>query len=245
MSVKQAPQSPDYQGAAQQTGDASKSNVNQQTAANRPNQTNALGSQSQWSQDASGNWTQSSSLAPGLQSGANNLEGQIANQGPLGNGEDARNQAITGAYNQATSRLDPRFAQADEQLSSKLANQGLDPNSQAYRNAMLQQSQSKNDAYGSAMNSAIGQGTAAQQATFNENLQAQNAPYQQLQGLLGLGGQSGFNAAGQAQAPNYLGAALGQGQYNMDAWQASNQANADLWGGIGGLAKSFVPFGQM
>lgn len=238
MSSKQTPASPDYQGAAQQTGAASQANVNQQTQANRANQTNALGASTQWHQDPNtGQWTQTSSLGPGLQGAVTNLEGQVSSQGPLDNGTAARDQAITGAYNQATSRLNPQWAQSNEQLGARLANQGLDPSSQAYRNAMLAQSQAQNDAYGSAMNNAIGQGTAAQQATFNENLAAQNAPYQQLGQLFGFGGQSGYNAAGQAQAPDFLGAANSQGQYNMDAFKAQNEAATSNISGITNLMK--------
>lgn len=223
-----APAAPDYTGAAQLQGAASTGAVNQQTTANRPTQVNAFGS-SQWSMDPNGNWMQSNSLSPGLSATNNNLQMQAyANsQNGIGNGEDARNQAVTGAYNQATSRLDPQWAQSNEQLGSTLANQGLDPNSQAYRNAMLQQSQAKNDAYGSAMNSAIGQGTAAQQATFGENLQAQQLPYQQMGAMYGLSQPFGFNAAGQAQVPDYLQAAMATGGYNMQQYQIDQQRAAE------------------
>ena len=237
MSSKQAPASPDYQGAAQQTANSSQGAVNQQTLSNRANQTNVLGATSQWNQGPDGNWTQSSSLGSGLQGGVNNLEGQISSQGPLDTGTQARDQAIQAAYGQATSRLNPQWQQSNEQLSSNLANQGLDPSSAAYRNAMQQQGQAQNDAYGSAMNSAIGQGTAAQQATFNENLQAQDAPYQQLQQLFGLGGQSGYNAAGQGQAANYLGAAQDAGNYGLQAFQDNNQATASNVAGASNLLK--------
>ncbi len=43
----------------------------------------------------------------------------------------------------------------------------------------------------------------------------------------------GSNAA---QAPNYLGAATALGNYNMGAFQANQQANSGLWGGLGSLA---------
>lgn len=223
-----APAAPDYTGAAQLQGAASTGAVNQQTQANRPTQVNAFGS-SQWSMDPNGNWMQSNSLSPGLNATNQNLQMQAyANsQNGIGTGEDARNQAITGAYNQATSRLDPQWAQSNEQLNSTLANQGLDPNSQASRNAMLQQSQAKNDAYGSAMNSAIGQGTAAQQATFNENLQAQQLPYQQMGAMYGLSQPFGFNAAGQAQVPDYLQAAMAAGGYNMQQYMTDQQRDAE------------------
>lgn len=45
-----------------------------------------------------------------------------------------------------------------------------------------------------------------------------------------------------AQAPNLLGAANATGQYNMNAWQQEQAANAGLWGGIGQLAGTAAMF---
>lgn len=42
--------------------------------------------------------------------------------------------------------------------------------------------------------------------------------------------------SGAAQAPNYLGAATALGNYNMGAFQAQQQQNSGLWGGLGQLA---------
>lgn len=225
----------DFGQAAAAQGAAGQAATAQQTQANRPDQQGVLGG-IKWKQNPDGSWTQTTSLAPGLQGASNNLQNQIANQGPLDNGSAAREQAISGAYNQAVSRLNPQFAQSDQQMASTLANQGLDPNSQAYRTAMQRYGEQKNDAYNQALYSAIGQGTAAQQATFNENLAAQNNPYQQLGQLQGFAnGQPGFGAAGQAQPTPYLQAAEAAAGM-LDKTNAQNSQNgSDLASGTMGM----------
>lgn len=240
MGGKGAPPAPDYIGSAEAQGQSGQQAIAQQTQANRPNQNGPFGSVG-WTQDANGNWTQNTSLAPGLQGAANNLQVQIANQGPLDNGSAARDQAINAAYSQATSRLNPQFAQQDQLQASQLANEGLDPNSQAYRTQMQQYGQQKNDAYNQAMYSAIGQGTAAQQATFSENLAAQQNPYQQLGMLQGFAnGQPGFQAAGAYQPTQYLPASIASGDFGLQGAQANNQFFADTATGLGELGGAAV-----
>lgn len=229
-----------YQLAAEGQSDASQGLVNQQTWANRPNQNTDYGS-TNWSQDAKGNWTQNTSLNGALGAANQGLQAQAAaNAGhPMDNGTGARNQAITGAYNQATSRLDPQWGQRQEQLQSQLVNQGLDPSSAAAQQANAEFGRDRNDAYSSAMSGAIGQGTAAQQATFNENMQAQMAPYQQMSALHGLQQMPTFGAANLAQTPQYLQGAEAYNNYSQAANAQSNQQGADIASGaatIGGAA---------
>lgn len=254
---KSAGPPPDYANAAQQQAASSAQNVAAQTAQNRPDISTPFSTQS-WTIGPDGRPQFNVGLAGPLQGAASGLSGQAASAlsnplspslfGPVQTGDQARDQAITGAYNQATSRLNPQFAQAGEQLSSQLAGQGLDSNSQAYRNAMQQFSQQKNDAYTSALNSAIGQGTAAQQATFNENLAAQQAqianalrqretPLSELGTLQGFTSQTpGFNQAGQADPLQALNAAMATGNFNLQNAQQQQQQWADVLGAILGGA---------
>jgi hypothetical protein len=229
-----------YYDAAEKQGASSQQNTQAQTQANRPNQFTPFNS-SQWVQNPDGSWTQNTGLAPGLQGALFSLQGQAAQNAAQGfdNGSAARQQAIDAAYNQSTSRLDPRFNQAQEQLQTQLANQGLDPNSAAYRNAMQQFGQQRNDAYQGAMNSAIGQGTAAQQATFGENLAAQMAPYQQMQALFGFGQAPSFMGAGAAQATQYLPALLGMTNANISRQQMDNEASGAGWDAAGNAVGTF------
>lgn len=132
------------------------------------------------------------------------------NQGPAvqtsvgGNLDTARQQAIDATYNQATSRLDPRFQKAETSLDAKLANQGLGINSAAYQNAQDTFGREKTDAYNQAQYSAIGAGEDAANSLFNRQLGQ---------------GQFANSAAGQIYGQN-----LGAAQfYNQTAGQDFNQ----------------------
>lgn len=169
----------------------------------------------------------------GLEQGATNLMTQIGSQGALPTGMEARDQAITSAYDQAASRLDPQWQQRETQLRSRLANQGLDPGTEAYGSATGDFNQARNDAYGSAMANAIGQGTAAGNAIFQQGLQGQMAPYQQLGSLAGL------LSGNQGRETQYLNAAnmAYQGALNQYATDQAGK-NSLLSGGaqLGALA---------
>jgi hypothetical protein len=212
-----SPEAPDFAGAARE-----------QTKLNRPDQFGPFGS-TVWN----GN-TQTTSLAGGLGQGAESLMGQIGAQGPLGTGDDARNQAIESAYSQAASRLDPQWGQREESTRAMLANQGLDPGSEAYGNEMGNFSRGRNDAYSSAMASAIGQGTAAGNSVFQNNLAGQMAPYQQLGALQGLSRPGAYGSAG-----DLLGALGQQYQGELNQYGTEQGGKNSLMSGLasmGGMA---------
>lgn len=258
---KQAPSAPSFTGAAEQTSQASRDAINQQTQANRPNQ-NTPWASTQWQQGPNGQWTQSTNFSGPLAGLSTSLQNQMA--GSMGqaldlsglpqvsSGMDARNQAIEGAYSQATSRLDPNWNQREAAERTRLLNQGLSEGSEAYKNAMGDFGRQRNDAYTSAMNSAIGQGTAAGSAIFGQDMAArQNAlsemlrqrsqPMAEAQALQGFLSMPGFTNSGAASPTDYLGAAMGQHNANIQQWQASNQANADIFTGGMRLAQT-LPF---
>lgn len=240
---KAAPTPGNYTGTAQQQANASQAAVNQQTQANRANVAGNTSSQ-QWTQDANGNWTLTQGygaaqpIASTLQQQTQDALGQ-----PLDNGSAARQQTIDSAYSQATSRLNPQWAQRQQLADSTLANQGIDPNSAAAQAARREFSQQRNDAYGGAMASAVREGNAAGSDVFRNNLAARNNPLQQLLALAGMQGPS-YNLAGQAQTPDLLAASMGQDAANLRTWQAQQQATADAVGagmqGLGSLAKLFA-----
>ena len=176
-------------------------------------------------------------LDGGLGIGATNLMNQIGNQGPLPTGQEARDQAITAAYDQSTSRLDPMFAQRETSMRARLANQGLDPGTEAADNATANFERTRNDAYTQALANAIGQGTNAGNAIFQQGVQGQNQPFNQLGALAGL--------LGTAQGPQtqYLNAAnMGyQGQLNAFGAEQAGKNSAlgglmNLGGTLGGAA---------
>jgi hypothetical protein len=217
-----APSAPDFAGAAER-----------QAESGRINQTSPFGSAT-WSIGPDGRPTQTTSLAPGLQGGAANLEGQIANQGPLDTGTQARDQAINATYGQFQSRLDPQWQQREEATRAQLAAQGLDPGSEAYGNEMGNFQRGRNDAYQGAQNNAVQQGLAAQNLTFNQNLAAQNTPYQQLSSLQGLTG----GLTGQGQQTQYLPAAMAAYQGALQGYGIDQAGKNSMLGGAAGLGGS-------
>lgn len=278
-----APASPDYAGAANQQYQSGVQATQAQTAANRPNQSNPWANLS-WNQDpTTGSWSQAVTLNPeeqaaltsqqGMQAGrsatAAGLQGQVDSNlaspmdwgkfDPYTGANAARDQAITGAYNQAASRLDPRFSQAQEGLNAQLASQGLDPTSEAAQTAQGNLGRERNDAYSSAMNGAISQGTAAGNSIFQNSLQGRQEQigeslqqrYQPLneQNMLtaGQGVQGptfqGFNQAGAWGPMQALAAAGLQGQYQLGANGQSNAMWGDIFNGLGQLGGSAMKMG--
>lgn len=240
---------PDFRAAAEETA-----------AANRPNQTNAYGSTTQWTIGPDGRPQQTQSFGGALGGASTSLQNQAAGalSSPfdlsglpqVGSGDEARQQAISSAYQQSTSRLDPRFAREEDALRTRLLNQGLDPNSEASQGAMGDFGQQKNDAYQSAMASAISQGQSAGDSVFRNNLAGHGSALadlltgrgqalselQQMQGLLA---QPGFNSG-----PNYSNALSQQTTYDQDQLDRNREQMNDSLGGImdllGSLGK-FIP----
>jgi hypothetical protein len=239
-----APESGDYTQAATQQARMGADAINQQTQQNRPDQFNAFGSGVTWSMGPDGQPVQRQSFGGGgLGQGATGLQqqfGQTYSQGFNYSPDQARNQAIDSAYGQATSRLDPQFNQRQEQLQTQLMNQGLDPQSEAYKNAMGDFSRERNDAYNGALSSAIGQGTQAGNTLFQQALQQRALPMQELAGLNQFTGQQGFNSAGVAAPPQLLQAGSLQDASNYRNWQANNQAQGDFTGALGNFGTGVV-----
>lgn len=253
---KQAPSPQDYTGIANQQAQAGAQAVNQQTQANRPDQVTPFGGV-QWTQDpTTGQWSQTTSLAGPLGGAASGLQQQFANlaANPLDlsglpqvdYGDAARQQAFEATYNQMAGRINPEFQQRTESLETQLANQGLDPGSEAGRRAMRQMRTAQADALAGARGQAFGQGLQAQQQAFGQSLAArQNAlaealrqrglPLQEMAALQGMTQMPSFMGAGQAPTPQLLQAA---GMSQADAWNlynAQQQQMSDLFGGIGQL----------
>ncbi len=250
---KSAGPAPDYQQASQADAASSQASVAAQTQQNRPNISTPFATQS-WTTGPDGTPQLTAGLAGGLGTGAAALGNQFgaaaANPmdpslfGAVPGGDAARDQAITSAWNQSTSRLNPMWDQKEGAQRAQLAAQGLDPNGEAARNAMGAMGRDRNDAYASALNSAIGQGTQAGQAVFGQNMAShqqalsdalaqRNAPLQSLGALQGLAnGMPQFNQAGLAAPTQSLAAAMGLGNYNLGNQQMQNQATGDMISGF-------------
>lgn len=172
-------------------------------------------------------------------------------------GEEARNAAEQAIYGRATSRLDPMWQQRQQQQAAALANQGLEPGTEAYTRAMGDLNRAQNDAYQTALNEAIMGG--GQEASRQYGLESANRAraiqeaYQQQYGGINalnaaLQGQQvqmpqfpGFGQAGQAQAPNLLGAAQAQYQGALNQYAANQAGAGGLLGGLSGILGN-IPF---
>jgi hypothetical protein len=127
-------------------------------------------------------------------------------------------------YNQATSRLDPRFQAEQRQLASTLAAKGVTEGSTAYRNAMDQFARQKTDAYNQATYSGIQAGSAEQSRLFGLGLQGRQ------QGVSEVNDQGAFANSAQAleEGQNAARATFGntaQGQRNAQNKDAASFAN--------------------
>lgn len=130
-------------------------------------------------------------------------------------------------------RLDPLFAQRDEDLRSRLASQGIKAGSAAYDREMALLGQNQNDAYNQLLLTGRGQ-------AVNEQLTEDNQRINQISALLG-GGQvsqpmfsTNPNVTPMATTDN--GSIIANyDNARMNAWQQNQAGWGSLLGGIGGL----------
>lgn len=235
---KNVPNHPDFQAAGQAD-----------LKANRPNQNTPFAS-SAWTQNPDGTWTQNTSMSDMLKNattGAAPID--WSKFGPVDTGAGARQQAIDAAYGDAKKRLDPEWAQRQQSQAQALANQGLDPNSEAYRNAQRTLSAQQNDAYGSAMSSAIDKGTSAGNSVFQnsmmsrqqaiaEALKARGMPMQDIQNAMAAMGFAPTSNVG-----NNLQTAGMTWNADKGIWEMQNQAAADRNKAIGDGINTAVKVG--
>jgi hypothetical protein len=227
-----APPPPDYTGAARETAagnlDAARANI----AANRVNQYTPYGSLEYEvsGEDKFGNpmWKATQSLSPAQQQlldyqnqtslGLGNLTqkglGYVSNM--LENPFDTSQLPTTGfnpsqSYQDAyMQRLAPQIEQGREALDVKLANQGIPVGSEAYKRAMLTQSQRENDLLAAATTQGFGVGQQARQSALQEQAYLRNEPLNTL---------SAVRTGAQVQGPTFVNPAM-----------QANTAGADILG---------------
>ena len=227
-----APPPPDYAGAAKETAqgnlDAARANI----AANRVNQYTPYGSvEYQVSgEDKFGNpmWKATQSLAPDqqklldIQNQLSIGTGQLGQKG-LGYVENMINQPfdtsklVSTGFNPSQSyqdaymqRLKPQIEQGREALNTQLANSGIPVGSEAYKRAMLTQSQRENDLLATATTQGFGVGQQARQQGFNELAYQRNEPINTLNAV---------RSGAQVQSPTFVNPAM-----------QANTAGADILG---------------
>lgn len=201
---------PDYEGAAQRQ-------FEQTQAANRPNVSTGFASTT-WGPNG-----MNSQLSPELQSAMQGMVAQLRGGAGGGGAADA-------AYNQAASRLDPQWAQRQNDFDAKMAAQGLTPGSEAYNNQAGLFGRDRNDAYAGARNDAFGQGLNA----FATNMQGLGGLYSFLQGpnFVGSGG------------PNLLAAAQSRGNFQLGEASNTNQLLGAGFQALGNMGAAGMQMGM-
>jgi len=257
-----APAAPDYRAAAQETAAGNLDAARAATAANRVNQVTPYGNldYSISGQDPYGNptWTATTSLSDVGQQLLNNQNAASLGLGGTINAALGRVQSTMGeefnpnlpstGFNPSQSyqdaymeRLRPQIEQGREALDVKLANAGIPVGSEAYRRAMMTQSQRENDLMLGATTQGFGVGQQANQQAFNQELTKYNMPLNTL---------SALRSGSQVQIPSFVNSAqqattggadiLGATQmgYNaqMGDFNAQNAAQSNFNQGLMGLA---------
>ena len=163
---------------------------------------------------------------------ADQAKASLAN--PMGNSDDARQQAQDAYYAKATGMMNPRFANDTHDLETQLSNQGVQHGSEAWNRAKDEQGRTQNAAYDQAQQGAIGAGTDAQARAQALALQLRTAPLNELNAL--RSGTQVTNptvaAPGQASAasPDYMGAV--NNQYNQQL-ASYNNSMSGFYGMLG------------
>ena len=164
---------------------------------------------------------------------------------------DLVQQTRDAMYQQQTRYLDPQYQQQQNDLSSRLANQGVTMGSQAYTTAMDNFARQRDSAYGNARDSSISQGNTFAGQLFNQGVTAHNTGVNDWTTHLQGTGNAATTAASNAnsfnpsfaQAPaatNYLGAAALQGQGNLNQYNATTQNQNSTTNGLFNLGGSVL-----
>lgn len=130
-------------------------------------------------------------------------------------------------------RLDPIFATRRAALETQLRNQGIMPGTEAWSNATRELNQQENDAY----NQLLLQGRTQ---ALNELLTARNQPINEITALMSASpvGQPNYVTTPNVpvQPTDYLGAVNTAYQGQLAAFNAANQRQNAMLGGLFGLA---------
>lgn len=156
----------------------------------------------------------------------------------LGTPANLNNEETEARLNElGRARLDPRFAQEQAALETRLSNQGIKLGSEAYNNAMTQFSQGKNDAYNQLL--LTGRGQAVQEA-----LAQRNQPINEITALLNGSQVSQPNFINTPQSPvagvDYVGLKNQQYQAQMQAYNQQVASKNAMMGGLFGMIGSGI-----
>lgn len=240
MGKSSGPAAPDTVGAARETAQSQLQAAREATAANRVNQVGPWGNlqYSQGGVDAYGNptYTATQSLPDDIQAALPGLTGNVAQN--IGQQIDTSklpqlqiNPGQT-AQDAIMARLTPQFERRQQQFETQMANQGIAPGTEAWKNAQYDLNTARNDAETQAALQGINVGQSARQQALQEQSFLKNDPLNTMQALRSGTQLTPFSGGQQATTPgaDILGAQ--QSQYATEVG-ANNAQNAQTTGLLG------------
>jgi len=268
MSKGSPPPAPNYAQAAQQTAQGNLDAARQATAANRVNQVTPYGNLSYdiTGKDPYGNptWTATQTLSPSQQQILSQQQG--LNQGLLStaqSGLNYANQALSSpgvnmgnlpaapvsagqTYQDAMmQQLQPQLDLQQNQLDTRLANQGITQGSEAWKTSQDQLARNRNNLLAQATTHGMGMGLNARQQAFQQSAYNQNLPINIINALRSgtqVSNPNYVNPAMQATTagPDLLGAANAQYGAAMQGYNAKQAAMNNLTSGLFGMGSAAV-----
>lgn len=262
------PPAPNYAQAAQQTAQGNLDAARQATAANRVNQVTPYGNLSYdiTGKDPYGNptWTATQTLSPSQQQILSQQQG--LNQGLLStaqSGLNYANQALSSpgvnmgnlpaapvnagqTYQDAMmQQLQPQLDLQQNQLDTRLANQGITQGSEAWKTSQDQLARNRNNLLAQATTHGMGMGLNARQQAFQQSAYNQNLPINIINALRSgtqVSNPNYVNPAMQATTagPDLLGAANAQYGAAMQGYNANQAGMNNLTSGLFGLGSAAV-----
>ena len=260
-----------YIQAAQQTALGNLAGAQAATSANRVNQSTPYANlnYSQTGTDANGNpiYSANQTLNNGLQSGLQNISSNVINasaspfgvantQNQIANNAALGQQGWNTATQDVLNSLSPQLSNQSEQLTNSLAQQGIQPGTEAYNKAMQLQGINQNNLLAQAaltgatvQNQQVGQNIAQQstnnaglQNNYTQNLSAYNNPLQQLAGFntaTNPGYITPYNQTA-TTGPDYNAATQSTQNAQIAANNAALGQSTNLTSGLFGLGSSAI-----
>lgn len=135
----------------------------------------------------------------------------------------------------------PWMQLSHDQLNTQLLNQGLDPNSPAYKNAMNQLNQSQ-------MNAVAGAASQFEPTAFGQAVQQYSLPLQTAQSLMAFNSPGNVNLPETGQAPNYappnvISAVANSQQALEQNYQSQIAQQNAMWQNILGFGQGILGMG--
>lgn len=189
-------------------------------------------------------YDQNTAQSVGLSNLAGDLQSRVGNtlNQPLPSSGDyatTEKNAQDAYYKNQTQFLDPQFAQGQEQLDAKLANQGITMGSEAYNNDQNNFARQKQSAYDTAQQNAILQGPQNAQQLFALSSAARNQPLNEFNALRSQSQvqMPSFNATQPTTVAPTNTAQIAQNAYmgQQNAYNQQIASNNSTTGGLFGL----------